>query len=80
MIREHQVQQGSAPRSSRAHWLLELAGIAAFAVLAVLMGGEVYLGAASFGYSWILPAVAVVEYLAADLASGFVHFLADNFG
>ena len=28
----------------------------------------------------LLPAVAVLAYLAADLASGFVHFLADNFG
>jgi hypothetical protein len=79
MIREHQMQRGSEPRSGRAHWLLELAGIEVFAVLAILVGGEVYLGA-SFGYAWLLPAVAVVAYLAADLASGLVHFLADNFG
>jgi hypothetical protein len=81
MIQEQQqVRQESGPRSSRAHWLLELAGIGAFAVLAALIGGEIYLGAAAFGYAWLLPAVAVLAYLAADLASGFVHFLADNFG
>ena len=51
-----------------------------FAVLAVLLGQQIYLGAAAFGYTWLLPAVAVAAYLAADLASGFVHFLADNFG
>jgi hypothetical protein len=59
---------------------MELAGIGAFAVLAALVGTEVYLGAADFSYAWLLPAVAVLAYLAADLASGFVHFLADNFG
>ncbi len=81
MIQEQQqTQQESELRSSRAHWLLELAGIGAFAVLAALVGGEIYLGAAVFGYAWLLPAVAVLAYLAADLASGFVHFLADNFG
>src|ERR671916_3035613 len=80
MIHERQIERPSEPRSSRAHWLLELFGIGAFAVLAVLIGAEVYAGAAAFGYAWLLPAVAVLAYLAADLASGFVHFLADNFG
>ena len=81
MIQEQQQTQiESEPRSSRAHWLLELAGIGAFAVLAVLMVQQIYLGAAAFEYAWLLPAVAVAAYLAADLASGFVHFLADNFG
>ena len=72
--------QETEPRSSRAHWLLELSGIGAFAVLAALIGYDVYSGAADFGYAWLLPAIAVVAYLAADLASGFVHFLANNFG
>ena len=81
MIQEHQpTQREPETRSSRSHWLMELAGIGAFAVLAALVGTEVYLGAAGFGYAWLLPAVAVLAYLAADLASGFVHFLADNFG
>ena len=80
MIQERQTKRESEPRSGRAHWLLELFGIGAFAALAALIGTEVYVGAAAFGYAWLLPAVAVVAYLAADLASGFVHFLADNFG
>lgn len=80
MIQERQTKRESEPRSSRAHWLLELFGVGAFAALAALIGTEVYVGAAAFGYAWFLPAVAVVAYLAADLASGFVHFLADNFG
>lgn len=81
MIEGHEAaRQGSEPRSSRTHWLLELTGIGAFAVLAVLIGYEAYLGAVAFGYAWLLPVVAVVAYLAADLDSGFVHFLADNFG
>jgi len=80
MIQEQQTKRESEPRSSRAHWLLELFGIGAFAVLAALIGAEVYAGAVAFGYVWLLPAVAVLAYLAADLASGFVHFLADNFG
>ena len=80
MIQERQTKRESEPRSSRAHWLLKLFGIGAFAALAALIGTEVYVGAAAFGYAWLLPAVAVVAYLAADLASGFVHFLADNFG
>jgi sterol desaturase/sphingolipid hydroxylase (fatty acid hydroxylase superfamily) len=33
-----------------------------------------------FGYVWALPVLAVLSYLLADLLSGFVHFLADNFG
>ena len=81
MIQDNQTANGSfGPRSSRAHWFLELAGIGAFLVLAALMGYEIYLGATGFGYAWLLPAIAVLAYLAADLASGFVHFLADNFG
>lgn len=67
-------------RSSRAHWLLELSGILAFAVLAALIGYQVYLGAAALGLFWVLPVLVLPAYLAADLASGLVHFLADNFG
>lgn len=61
-------------------WIVELLGIAAFATLAALIGAEVYSGAVSFGYVWLLPILAILAYLAADLASGFVHFLMDNFG
>ena len=60
--------------------MLELLGIATFVVLAFLIAGDVYRGLANFGYLWLLPILAILAYLAADLVSGFVHFLADNFG
>jgi sterol desaturase/sphingolipid hydroxylase (fatty acid hydroxylase superfamily) len=66
--------------TSPRHRMLELLGIATFVVLAFLMAGDVYRGLANFGYLWLLPILALMAYLAADLVSGFVHFLADNFG
>jgi hypothetical protein len=68
------------PETSRGHYALEAFGIVAFFVLAGLLAAEVYAGAARFGYVWLLPVLAVAAYLAADFLSGFVHFLADNFG
>ena len=68
------------PGTSPVHKTLEVAGIAAFAGLTVLIGREVYLGFGSFGYLWLLPALGVVAYLTADLLSGVVHFFLDNFG
>lgn len=65
------------PRGQRA---LEYAGVFAFALLAVLISVEIYFGAASFGYAWLIPVLAIAAYLAADLVSGFVHFTLDNFG
>jgi hypothetical protein len=62
------------------HRMLELLGIATFVVLAFLIAGYVYRGLANFGYLWLLPILALLAYLAADLVSGFVHFLADSFG
>jgi hypothetical protein len=54
--------------------------IVTFDVLALLIGGEVYRGLMSIGRPWLLPILALLAYFAADLISGFVHFLADNFG
>jgi len=71
-----------ATGADRGHRVLQVFGIAAFVGLEVLIGWEAYLGLAAFGfgYLWLLPALAVAAYLAADLLSGVVHFLADNFG
>ena len=66
--------------TSRGHYILEILGIVSFFVLALLMGAEIYQGMTTFGYLWLLPVIAVIAYLAADFISGFVHFLADNFG
>lgn len=66
--------------TSLGHWILQLLGVVAFGVISVLLTVEIYLGAIGFGLVWLLPVLAVLAYLAADLLSGFVHFLADNFG
>jgi hypothetical protein len=55
-------------------------GIAAFVVLAFLIAGDVNRGLTNFGYLWLLPILALLAYLAPDLVSGLVHFLADNIG
>ncbi len=66
--------------TSIGHYTLEILGIVSFFMLALLMGTEIYQGMTTFGYLWLLPVIAVLAYLAADFISGFVHFLADNFG
>jgi hypothetical protein len=81
MNQQPQVTQSySITETSRGHYILEILGTVSFFVLALLMGTEVYQGMTTFGYLWLLPVIAVLAYLAADFISGFVHFLADNFG
>jgi ubiquitin-conjugating enzyme E2 variant len=81
MSQQQQMMEGrSRPETSRGHYILEVLGIAAFFVLALFIGVDIYRGRANFGYLWLLPLLVVLAYLAADLLSGFVHFLADNFG
>jgi hypothetical protein len=81
MIQEEQVaEERDRPETSRGHYLLEVFGILSFVLLIVLMGAEVYRGMINFGDLWLVPILAVLAYLAADFLSGFVHFLADNFG
>lgn len=62
--------------------LLELAGIGAFLALMALLGFYTVAGLLDLGPHawWIAAGVTGAGYLAADFASGFVHFLADNFG
>jgi hypothetical protein len=81
MNQQHYVtQRQPTAETSRGHYILEILGIVSFFVLALLMGAEIYQGMTAFGYLWLLPVIAVTAYLAADFISGFVHFLADNFG
>ena len=81
MIQEDLVTEERArPETSRGHYLLEVFGILGFVLLILLIGVEVYGGMINFGDLWLVPALAVLAYLAADFVSGFVHFLADNFG
>jgi ubiquitin-conjugating enzyme E2 variant len=60
--------------------LFQKAAFAAYGILAAALLIEVLQGAAAFGLLWMIPVTAVVAYVAADFISGFVHFLADNFG
>src|SRR5918997_1405109 len=81
MTQQHQVaEERLRSEASRGHYVLELVGILAFFVLAFIVGADIYVGMVNFGNLWLLPVLAVLAYLAADLLSGFVHFLADNFG
>jgi hypothetical protein len=81
MIDEDQVtSERVRPETSRGHYLLEVIGILCFAALAVLILVELYGGAIRFGDLWLAPILVILAYLAADFLSGFVHFLADNFG
>src|SRR3712207_3768273 len=73
-------QRQPIAQTSTGHYILEILGIVSFFVLALLIGAEIYQGMTTFGYLWFLPVLAVLAYLAADFISGFVHFLADNFG
>jgi plasmanylethanolamine desaturase len=81
LMNQHQdTERQPTAHTSRGHYILEILGIVSFFMLALLMGAEIYQGMAAFGYLWLLPIIAVLAYLAADFISGFVHFLADNFG
>ena len=68
------------PEISRGHYTLQVLGILCFLLLALLIAVNVYRGMGSFGHLWLAPVLAILAYLAADFLSGFVHFLADNFG
>ena len=81
MIDEDQVTyERIRPETSWGHYLLEIFGILCFALLAVLIAVDLYGGVLRFGDLWLVPILLVLAYLAADFLSGFVHFLADNFG
>ena len=81
MTQQEQVTQDQVrPEISRGHYLLEVLGILCFMLLLLLIGVDVYQGMLEFGDLWLAPILTVLAYLAADFLSGFVHFLADNFG
>src|SRR5215203_5880681 len=77
---DHATQDQICPETSTGHYLLEVLGILCFVLLLLLIGVDVYRGMIDFGDLWLVPILAVLAYLAADFLSGFVHFLADNFG
>jgi hypothetical protein len=60
--------------------ILQGAAYVGFAMATIALSIEVIAGARTFGMVWMLPLAAVAGWAAADLVSGVVHFLADNFG
>ena len=60
--------------------LIQTIAFVAFGATAIALMLEIGQGAALFGRLWILPIVVILAYAAADFVSGFVHFIADNFG
>lgn len=62
--------------------LVDIGGMAAFFVLQGFLAREVLAGLEAYGEHtwWVLGLAIVGGYLWADFVSGFVHFVADNFG
>lgn len=60
--------------------LVQTAAFIAFGATSIALALDIAEGARRFGQVWLLPILTVVAYALADLLSGIVHFLADNFG
>lgn len=60
--------------------LRDAGSVLALLVLLAMLTREVAIGAAMDGSPWTLGPAVVLGYLAADLVSGIVHFMADSFG
>ena len=60
--------------------IFQTAAFVVFGATCIALALEILEGARATGHAWILLPIAVVAYAAADFISGFVHFLADNFG
>jgi len=69
-----------ADRKFSAFRLLQTAAFIAFGASAIALALDIAEGARTFGKLWILPILVIAAYAVADLISGIVHFLADNFG
>ena len=60
--------------------LLQTIAFIAFGATSIVLTIEIIQGAATFGRLWLLLILVGAAYAVADFVSGFVHFLADNFG
>jgi hypothetical protein len=60
--------------------LVQTAAFFLFGAASIAITLDLFEAAGKFGYAWTLPVILVTAYAAADLLSGVVHFLADNFG
>ena len=65
------------------HRFLEIAAILSFFGLVAVITARAYSGLEIIGWQtaiWLVPVTALVGYLGADFASGFVHWLGDTYG
>lgn len=60
--------------------LVQTAAFIAFGAATIALALDIAEAAKTFGEVWLLPILAIAAYALADLLSGVVHFLADNFG
>ena len=60
--------------------LIQTAAFVLFAAISIAIALDLIEAEQRFGYAWALPLLLIAAYAAADLLSGIVHFLADNFG
>lgn len=70
----------ASPRSAR-YRVLDLLFCTSFAYFSAALGYDVWLGFQRHELDWLLlPAIGLASFIAADFSSGFVHWLADNYG
>lgn len=65
------------------HRFFEITAILSFFALAALLLVRAYSGIELMGWNiavWLIPLTAILGYLAADFASGFVHWMGDTYG
>lgn len=72
--------QKEAEKKLSAFRLLQTVAFILFGATSIALALDIAEGARTFGKLWMLPVVVIVAYALADLLSGIVHFLADNFG
>lgn len=76
MLSPDEITQG-APRALR---VVQFFGYITYFGLMGLLAWRLTAAYSELGNIWLVVLMVVAAYLAADLASGIVHFLADNFG
>ena len=60
--------------------LVQTIAFITFGAVSIALTLDIIEAASTFGKFWMIPILMIVAYAIADLISGFVHFLADNFG